>query len=373
MPFNGSGVFTRAMNWVSDATAGTKIRADRHDSEDNNFASGLSNTICRDGQSTILADIPWNAKRITNLGDPVNAGDALNKQWAQANLISGAYVADTPPAAAQAGNLWWDSDSGNLFLKYSDGTSTQWIQVNIAPPVLPEVPTPKVFKRTVFYASSTAFQFDATTLTADIEVLGGGGGGATCAAGAVAGSGAACAGGGGGGYAKKLITLTEAIRAATKTITVGSGGNPGAIGTLSRYADTVYTVTGTPGVNPVSNGIFNATLVTRPGGTPGVGAGGDINVQGSNGGTCMSFGSVQTAASTAAAVGGMGGNGAGPFGGGGGTAGSITATTSASASAGGNGGAWGAGGGGGCATNAVGAVPTSGAGSDGCVIITEYR
>jgi len=82
-------------------------------------------------QSTITADIPWNAKRITNLGDPVNAGDALNKQWAQANLVSGAYVADTPPAAAQAGNLWWDSDQGGLYLKYSDGTSTQWVQVNV--------------------------------------------------------------------------------------------------------------------------------------------------------------------------------------------------------------------------------------------------
>jgi len=59
MPYNGSGVFTRSMNWVSDAVAGIKIRADRHDLEDDNFAGGLSNVICRDGQSVITANIPF--------------------------------------------------------------------------------------------------------------------------------------------------------------------------------------------------------------------------------------------------------------------------------------------------------------------------
>jgi hypothetical protein len=42
MPFDSNGVFTRVHNWVSDASAAIKIRADRHDEEDNNFASGLS-------------------------------------------------------------------------------------------------------------------------------------------------------------------------------------------------------------------------------------------------------------------------------------------------------------------------------------------
>jgi len=131
MAYNGSGVYNLVMDWVADAAAGIKIRADRHMTQDTDFKNALSNVVCRDGQSTITADMPWNAKRITNLGDPVNAGDALNKQWAQANLVSGAYVPDTQPAAAQAGNLWWDSDQGGLYLKYNDGTSTQWVQVNV--------------------------------------------------------------------------------------------------------------------------------------------------------------------------------------------------------------------------------------------------
>ena len=37
MPFNGSGVFQRVRNWVADATAGIKIRADYHDAEDDGF------------------------------------------------------------------------------------------------------------------------------------------------------------------------------------------------------------------------------------------------------------------------------------------------------------------------------------------------
>ena len=81
MPFDGSGVFQRVRNWVADAAAGIKIRADLHDSEDDGFAAGLSNTITRDGQSTITQNIPFNNKRITGLGDPVNVKDAVNKQY----------------------------------------------------------------------------------------------------------------------------------------------------------------------------------------------------------------------------------------------------------------------------------------------------
>lgn len=79
MPFNGSGVFQRVRNWVADAAAGIKIRADYHDSEDDNLAAGLSNCITRDGQSIVTQNIPFNGKRITGLADPVNPQDAATK------------------------------------------------------------------------------------------------------------------------------------------------------------------------------------------------------------------------------------------------------------------------------------------------------
>lgn len=84
MPFDGSGNFNRVMNWVNDAAALIKIRADRHDSEDDNFAAGLSNTLTKDGQSQPTANIPMNGKRIVNLAAPVNPTDAATKAYADA-------------------------------------------------------------------------------------------------------------------------------------------------------------------------------------------------------------------------------------------------------------------------------------------------
>lgn len=86
MPFNGSGVFQRLRNWVADAAAGIKIRADYHDAEDDGFAAGLSNCITKDGQTIVTQNIPWNSKRITGLQDPVNAQDAATKAYADTKL-----------------------------------------------------------------------------------------------------------------------------------------------------------------------------------------------------------------------------------------------------------------------------------------------
>lgn len=84
MAYNGSGTFSRLYSWVTDRNNSVKIRADRMDEEMDGFATGLSNAICRDGQSTITADIPFNSRKITGLGDAAAATDALNRQTADA-------------------------------------------------------------------------------------------------------------------------------------------------------------------------------------------------------------------------------------------------------------------------------------------------
>lgn len=57
--FNGSGTYVRNYNWVNDKTNGINITASRFDTEDNGFATGLSTCICKDGQTTTSAVIPF--------------------------------------------------------------------------------------------------------------------------------------------------------------------------------------------------------------------------------------------------------------------------------------------------------------------------
>ena len=38
-------------------------------------------------------------------------------------------VSDTPPAAPEAGNLWFESDTGNTLVYYTDANTSQWVEV----------------------------------------------------------------------------------------------------------------------------------------------------------------------------------------------------------------------------------------------------
>lgn len=60
--FNGSGTYVRAYNWQDDAANGIPITASRFDTEDDGYATaGLSQVICKDGQTTTTAMIPFAA------------------------------------------------------------------------------------------------------------------------------------------------------------------------------------------------------------------------------------------------------------------------------------------------------------------------
>jgi hypothetical protein len=83
-PYDGSGNYVRVTDWTDDRDAGIKIMADRHDSQDDDFAAALTNAITRDGQSQITADIPFNGHKITGLAAPTNNTDAATKAYADA-------------------------------------------------------------------------------------------------------------------------------------------------------------------------------------------------------------------------------------------------------------------------------------------------
>lgn len=84
MPFDGSGNFSRVMDWTDDAAANIKIKADRHDQNDDDIAAGLSKALTRDGQSQVTADISFNGHKLTNVGTPTQPNDAVNKAYADA-------------------------------------------------------------------------------------------------------------------------------------------------------------------------------------------------------------------------------------------------------------------------------------------------
>lgn len=139
MAFDGSGTFLRIMNWASDAAAGIKIKSDRHDTQDDDFANGLSNTITKDGQSSPTNNIPMNDHRIINLADPVDDQDAVTKRYADSARPSSTGLEIS--GADANGMLKFSSMTGANGLSWA-GADMAWIArlaeaEKPGPPVVP--------------------------------------------------------------------------------------------------------------------------------------------------------------------------------------------------------------------------------------------
>lgn len=87
MAFNGNGVFLRLFRWATDAANNVDPNAGRFDQEDDNFATGLSNCLTKDGQTQPTANIPMNGKKIVNLGTATASTDALSLGTADAKYV----------------------------------------------------------------------------------------------------------------------------------------------------------------------------------------------------------------------------------------------------------------------------------------------
>jgi hypothetical protein len=69
------------------------------------------------------ANGPWDCTKLTNLCI------AFNTWKASLNITTFIHVSDTPPASPQAKQLWFESDTGNLYIYYADANSNQWVMV----------------------------------------------------------------------------------------------------------------------------------------------------------------------------------------------------------------------------------------------------
>lgn len=146
------------------------------------------------------------------------------------------------------------------------------------------VPGYRFLESVHFTATGTFTQADYPGLVAVVAEVQGGGGGSGGTAATGAGQSAVGSGAGAGGYARKLI-LASALSAA-ETVTVGTGGTAGTAGANNGGAgnpSTFSTVTANGGALGVA-GAAGAAFAVTVGGVGGTATGGDLNIQGGDGG-----------------------------------------------------------------------------------------
>lgn len=121
MPYNGSGVFSVVYNFANDAANGIKILASRQDTQWNDVATnGLSNVICRDGQSTTTAAIPFAAGINITGGNFTFGGTAfVSTAGSGTQIQTGAAASQSVAALATSSTFVLPPGAGTFLLSDS--------------------------------------------------------------------------------------------------------------------------------------------------------------------------------------------------------------------------------------------------------------
>lgn len=84
-----SGTYTKGNSatggWTGDAAGGIGIEAGRHDTQDNDFATGINTCLTKDGQNTPTANLPMGGFKHTGAGD----ASASNEYMAFGQITNG--------------------------------------------------------------------------------------------------------------------------------------------------------------------------------------------------------------------------------------------------------------------------------------------
>jgi hypothetical protein len=72
-------------------------------------------------------DGPWNCASYTNMRSAFDV-------WVAGHIKIPVIISDTPPADPDLNQLWWESDTGILWIWYDDGTESQWVAIAPATP-----------------------------------------------------------------------------------------------------------------------------------------------------------------------------------------------------------------------------------------------
>ena len=124
------GVFTGTSIWQSNRDAGTKIVADRHDTHDQDIATGLNQAINKDGSNAMTGALNMGRQKISSLAEGTAHTDGINAgQIQDGGLIfqsndtgsANAYaIALTPAVTAYVAGQVFHFKAGNA----STGAST---------------------------------------------------------------------------------------------------------------------------------------------------------------------------------------------------------------------------------------------------------
>jgi hypothetical protein len=130
MSFNGSGVFVInsagqpvVANTVISSTVFNALTAD--------LATGLTNCITKDGQSTPTANIPMGSNKITGLAVGTLASDAANLSQVQSTSVKLITVSGADTVTGALSPVLAAYEAGQMFYWVAAGTNTGAVTLNI--------------------------------------------------------------------------------------------------------------------------------------------------------------------------------------------------------------------------------------------------
>ena len=76
---------------------------------------------------------PSNGQTVTGASGAVYTFDGTKWRAGGTSSRASLTIGDTPPVSPMAGELWWDSTGGQLFVWYADPNTSQWVIANSGP------------------------------------------------------------------------------------------------------------------------------------------------------------------------------------------------------------------------------------------------
>ena len=222
------------------------------DSTDQRLAWNPSNNRLQSYDTQTNRLITWSGGSSGAAGQVLTSqGSSSGWNWTNQSDLTGVKAnvttSTSAPSSPNAGDLWWDSDDGDLLVYYNDGNTSQWVTTGssgqkgdtgapgadgtdgVSVKGQKGEPTVGVSNYQEFTTSGT-WTKPSTGNIANVYMWGGGGGGG-------------CnsnfnGGGGGGGYAEYQIPLSEL--GSTVTVTIGTGGGVNQNGGTTTFGSSAY-------------------------------------------------------------------------------------------------------------------------------------